>query len=60
MYQHQNNKSQVYWLALTGILMSITLVLKLIFYFIPVINGYGLELQIIGYVYGLIIIKDNK
>jgi hypothetical protein len=60
MPQNQSNRKQIYWLVLTSILMSITLILKVIFYFIPIINGYGLELQIIGYVYGLIIIKDQK
>jgi hypothetical protein len=60
MPQNQSNRKQIYWLVLTGILMSVTLILKVIFYFIPIINGYGLELQIIGYVYGLIIIKDQK
>ncbi|MDR1235018.1 MAG: hypothetical protein LBJ97_02925 [Mycoplasmataceae bacterium] len=60
MPTQQTNKSQVYWLTLTGILMSITLILKVIFYFIPIINGYGLELYITGYVYGMMLIKDIK
>jgi hypothetical protein len=55
-----NNRSQIYWLVLTAILMSTTLILKVIFYFIPIINGYGLELYLIGYVYGLMTIKNNK
>jgi hypothetical protein len=60
MPNNQNNKSQLYWLALTGILMSLTLILKVIFYFIPIINGYGLEHYLVGYIYGLIVIKNLK
>jgi hypothetical protein len=40
--------------------MSVTLTLKVVFYFVPIINGYGLELQLVGYIYGLLIIKDGK
>ncbi|MDR0739320.1 MAG: hypothetical protein LBF00_00300 [Mycoplasmataceae bacterium] len=56
----QKNKSEIYWITITGILVSICLVLKVIFYFIPIINGYGLELYLIGYIYGMQLIKKMK
>lgn len=40
--------------------MAITLLSKLIFNWIPIINGYGIEMYLIFYVYGLILIKDIK
>jgi hypothetical protein len=56
----KKSKNQVRLLVITGLIMAITLIMKAIFYFIPVINGYGLELYIVGYVYGLLMIRDAK
>jgi hypothetical protein len=53
-------KNQVHLLVTSGLIMAITLIMKVVFYFIPVINGYGLELYIVGYVYGLLMIRDTK
>lgn len=53
-------KSNIYYLVLTGIFMAITIVMKLIFHFIPIANGYGIEFHLIGYVYGMMLINNRK
>jgi hypothetical protein len=53
-------KSEIYYLVLTGIFMALTIVAKLIFHFIPIANGYGIEFHLIIYVYGMILIKNRK
>jgi hypothetical protein len=53
-------RSEIYYLVLTGIFMAITIVMKLIFHFIPVAGGYGIEFHLIGYCYGMILINNRK
>ena len=53
-------KTNVYYLVLTGIFMAITIIMKLIFHFIPVANGYGIEFHLIGYTYGMLLINNRK
>jgi hypothetical protein len=53
-------RSNTYYLALVGILMSIVLVIKAIFNFIIVLNGYPLDFYIIFYIMGILVINDKK
>jgi hypothetical protein len=53
-------RSNTYYLALVGILMSLVLVIKAIFNFIIVLNGYPLDFYIIFYIFGMLMINDKK
>jgi hypothetical protein len=53
-------RSNTYYLALVGILMSIVLVIKAIFNFVIVLNGYPLDFYIIFYIMGILVINDRK
>ncbi|MDE6476657.1 MAG: hypothetical protein K2L48_00395 [Mycoplasmoidaceae bacterium] len=55
-----NNNKTIFNIALVGILMSLTLVMKAIFNFIPVLNGYPLDFYIVVFVLGILMINSHK
>jgi hypothetical protein len=55
-----SNKSNTYYLALVGILMSIVLIVKAIFNFVIVLNGYPLDFYIVFYVLGMMLINKRS
>jgi hypothetical protein len=60
LIKEQTKRTNTYYLVLTGILISITIVMKLIFHFVPILNGYGIEFHLIGYTYGMLLINNRK
>ncbi|GHU47560.1 hypothetical protein FACS1894218_2220 [Bacilli bacterium] len=58
--EQQNDRSVVYYIVLVGILMSITLVMKVIFHFIPILNGYGIEFHLVGYIFSMMLIRKRR
>jgi hypothetical protein len=54
-----SHKSNTYYLALVGVLMSIVLIVKAIFNFVIVLNGYPLDFYIVFYVLGMMLINKR-
>lgn len=40
--------------------MALTIITKLIFYFVPGLNGYAIEFHLIMYMYGMLLINNRK
>ncbi len=55
-----DNRTRVFNIALIGILMSLTLIMKAIFNFIPVLNGYPLDFYIVVFILGILMINSYK
>lgn len=55
-----NNRITIFNIALIGILMSLTLIMKAIFNFIPVLNGYPLDFYIVIFILGILAINSYK
>lgn len=62
MMNYKNNKyrSDVFNIALMGILMALCLMFKGIFHFLPIVNGYGLSVYISIYILGIMCIQTHK
>lgn len=51
---------KIYYISLSALLISISIIFKYISQLIPIFNGYSLDLEIIPFVYGIISLKDYK
>jgi hypothetical protein len=58
------SRSEVYYIALTGIFIGLTLLVKVVFDYFPGINvlanGYPIDFYLVFYVYGMILINRRK
>lgn len=59
-YENNKYKSNVFNIALMGILIALCLIFKGIFNFFPIVNGYGLSVYISIYILGIICIQTHK
>jgi hypothetical protein len=55
----KEQRTSIYYLALTGILMGLVIAVKAIFNFIPIINGYPLDFYIAFYILALLLINQR-
>ena len=60
MKTEDKKRDTLFNIALVGILIALTIVVKVIFNFIPVLNGYPLDFYIAVYVLSLLMIKSYK
>lgn len=58
MKDFEQRKNTLFNICLVGILMSLTIVVKVIFNFIPVLNGYPLDFYIAFFVLAILMIKS--
>ncbi len=59
-YNIDKNKSDVFNIALMGILISLCLMFKAIFHFFSIVNGYGLSVYIFIYILGIMCFQWHK
>jgi len=54
------DNSNIKDICLCGMMISLTILVKLIFNFLPIVNGYPIDVYIVVFIYSLLIIKKRK